>query len=107
MHFAEDEDMEKHRITTNSDRIALEKEQKNGENFYAIDCETNGLRFNEPLQIGVVLFEDGEEKEHLNIFCKSEKESTEEALELHQLSKQALKNLKAKRFNKTRAQELA
>ena len=35
-------------------------------NFYAIDTETTGFHHNEPLQVGVVLFEDGKPKKHYN-----------------------------------------
>ena len=38
----------------------LERLEKHHEtNFYALDIETSGFENNEPLQIGVVLFEDG------------------------------------------------
>ena len=35
--------------TTAADRAALEKEQRDSENFYAIDVETNGFKHNEPI----------------------------------------------------------
>lgn len=34
-------------------------EKHYNKNFYAIDIETSGFEHNEPLQIGVVLFENG------------------------------------------------
>ena len=41
--------------TTPEDRAAIEKDQRDRENFYAIDIETNGFAHNEPLQIAIVV----------------------------------------------------
>ena len=41
-------------------------ERSHMRNFYALDTETSGFDHNEPIQIGVVLFEDGKPKKHYN-----------------------------------------
>ena len=40
-------------------------------NFYAIDIETNGFKHNEPLQIGAVLYLDGQEVEMFNQYYRA------------------------------------
>ena len=43
-------------------------------NFYVLDCETNGFKHNEPVQIAVLRFEKGKEVEkHLKYFVPDEK----------------------------------
>ena len=56
-----------------------------------------------PLQIAVVLFENGKEVEQYNQYFKAKKTISEEAFEIHGLNKKKLKELKAKPFNKTQA----
>lgn len=60
-------------------------------NFYAIDVETNGFKYNEPLQVSVVLYQDGVETESFNQFYRSVHPCTKEALEIHQLTKKKLR----------------
>ena len=42
------------------------KELRHATNFYALDTETSGFKNHEPLQVGVVLFEDGTPKKQYN-----------------------------------------
>ena len=42
------------------------KELRFETNFYALDTETSGFENHEPLQVGVVLFEDGKPKKQYN-----------------------------------------
>ena len=44
---------------TVAEREVLEQERFFSKNFYAMDTETNGLRYYEPLQIAIVLYKDG------------------------------------------------
>ena len=75
-------------------------------NFYAIDVETNGFKYNEPLQVSVVLYQDGKETESYNQYFNSRCPCTKSALELHGLSRRKLRQLKAKRFCQFRAKIL-
>ena len=75
-------------------------------NFYAIDVETNGFKHNEPLQIGVVLYKDGQETESFANYYRSQHPCTKEALELHKISKKMLREKKAKLFDRKRAKAL-
>ena len=42
------------------------QEKRFASNFYAIDIETSGFEHNEPLQVGIVLFERGMPKKQYN-----------------------------------------
>ena len=68
-----------------------------------IDVETNGFKHNEPLQIAAVLYEGGEEVDHLNLYIKGQQPSTEEALAVHGLTKKCLREKKAKKWSKKMA----
>ena len=75
-------------------------------NFYAIDTETNGFKYNEPLQVSVILYQDGKETESFNQFYRSEHPCTKKALEIHQLTKKKLREKRATPFTRMRAKEL-
>ena len=47
---------------------ALQKkiEKRYKKNFYVLDCETSGFKHNEPIQIAVLRFENGEEAGRYN-----------------------------------------
>ena len=92
--------------TTEADRAFIERDQFNNRNFYAIDTETNGFKHNEPLQIAVVLYQDGQETESFNHFYTSDHPCTKEALELHRIGKKKLREVKAKPFDRKRAKVL-
>jgi len=58
------------------------KERNYDKNFYVIDCETNGFDHNEPVQIAVLLFENGERKGRNMTYFIPENDFTIEAREL-------------------------
>ena len=55
----------------------IEKRYK--KNFYVLDCETSGLKHNEPIQIAVLAFENGKETLKYNKFILPEQKITDEA----------------------------
>ena len=99
-HLAEEDKDKGGSKTTAADRRAIEKMQKDGTNFYAIDVETNGFNHNEPIQIASVLYKNGQVADHHNQYFRSEHRCTKEALAIHKLSRDKLKQLNAKRWNR-------
>jgi DNA polymerase III epsilon subunit-like protein len=67
-------------------------------NFYAIDIETNGFEYNEPLQIAIVLYKDGKIDTEWNKYFKSKYPCTPSARDTHNLTKDKLKKLSATLF---------
>ena len=53
--------------------------------------ETNGFNHNEPIQIAVVLYKDGQEVAHYNQYFKPVNPCTKGALAIHMLSRRKLK----------------
>lgn len=51
-------------------QVRLEKEYET--NFYALDTETTGFEFNQPVQIAAVRFENGKPKQWYNRYFKAE-----------------------------------
>ena len=71
-----------------------------------MDVETNGIKHNEPLQIGAILYDDGVEEDIFNQYFQAEHGSTREALRIHGLNAAKLKELKATPFTTTQAKGL-
>ena len=55
-------------------------------NFYALDVETTGLKYNHPIQIAVQLFQDGIPKEYYNQYFLPEVKIERKALLIHGLT---------------------
>ena len=75
-------------------------ERSHMRNFYAIDTETSGFKHHEPLQVAVVLFEDGRPKTQYNQYFLPSKEITDEAISVNGLTLERLQNLGAKSWSK-------
>ena len=86
------------------DREARRKSDTVFKNFYAIDIETNNLDKPEPLQIAIVLFQDGRMVNSWNKYFESKFPSTHSALLTHGLTTEKLKELGARRFRSRHAQ---
>ena len=70
------------------------------ENFYVLDTETNGFRYNEPVQIAAVRFENGEQKDSYIEYFMPKEPFSKSAKDTTGLSKKKLKEMGAKMFSK-------
>ena len=68
--------------------------------FYAIDTETSGFDFNQPVQIAAVLFVDGKPKATNNQYLMTTKEIQPGAYAIHGLSNDKLQDLGALEWSK-------
>lgn len=74
----------------------LERQEKRfASNFYAIDIETSGFEHNEPLQVGVVLFEKGKPKKQYNQYFLPVNRITASASLVNGMTCEKLRNLGA------------
>ena len=64
-------------------------------NFYAIDIETSGFEHNEPIQVGIVLFEKGRPKKQYNQYFLPAHRITASASLVNGLTCEKLKSLGA------------
>ena len=70
------------------------------ENFYVLDTETNGFKYNEPVQIAAVRFENGEQKASYREYFMPKEPLSKSAKDTNGLSKKKLKEMGAKMFSK-------
>ena len=61
------------------------------ENFYVLDTETNGFKYNEPVQIAAVRFENGEQKDSYIEYFMPKEPFSKSAKDTTGLSKKKLK----------------
>ena len=76
------------------------KVKKYDKNFYVIDTETGGFPKNEPIQIAVLLFLNGEQAGLYNQYFLPQSKMTESAVKTHGKTRKSLKKLKAKEWTK-------
>ena len=65
-------------------------EKRNATNFYALDIETSGFEHNEPIQIGIVLFENGMATKQYNQYFLPEHRITASATLVNGLTTERL-----------------
>ena len=76
-------------------------------NFYAFDAETTGFETNEPVQIAVVLFQNGEVVDKFNEYYVPRSTITKEAFDTHGLTTTKLLWKNAVQWTKDASDRLA
>ena len=85
---------------TEAQRQALERERFFSRNFYALDTETNGFSYYEPIEIAALRFEDGEQVGIHSQYFLPENEITRKSRKVHGLTRKKLRERGAKRISK-------
>ena len=70
--------------------MAIQRERLFQTNFYSLDIETNRIVDPEPVQIGIIRFENGVEVEKWSKYFYSRHRCTKDALRTHGLSRKKL-----------------
>jgi len=95
---------EEHQRQMRNAKAREDKKQHNDNmNFFVIDCETNGFTHNEPVEIVVLRFEDGEEKGKFKKKFMPEADFTIEARQVTGLNKKELRAQGAQPFDQKSA----
>ena len=91
---------------TNAKAREAYKVKKFDKNFYVLDTETGGFPKNEPIQIAVLLFLDGEQAGVYYNYFMPESKMTDSAIKTHGKPLNVLKKLNASKRTKGKSEIL-